>query len=161
MEKEFFARVSDYVKRSFLEKGTFGSACFMMLEDEKAEVPPFMTQEGNLVFMPIPLGYATDKNMVACAVRLAAVTLNATALSFVSEAWMVSADTSDMAKAIKITPSQHPERKECLIITNETKTTISSTMIDISRNEDGTPSLGEEKVTDELSGRFANFLYGR
>lgn len=161
MEQEFFAKVKEFVKGSFLKYGRFDAACFMMV-DEDAPIPPFMISSGNLVFLPMPIGNNVSKDEAAMIIRLTAEKLGATALTFVTEAWMVSSTKEDYAEVVRTTPSKHAKRQECLMITDETKTAIKATVIPIIRMENGTPILGEadQTIPDEISGRFANFLYG-
>lgn len=152
-EEFFFSQVKEFVKQTFLTNGKFQCGCFMMVE-ENVQVPSFMFALGKFVFMPTPL---YDKDLIRSLIKLTAIHLKASALVFATEAWMVAAKPEDAAKAMKIATSENPARQECLIITDETKTTIKSTVIPILRDEG--LSLGNEEVTTELSGRFVGFLY--
>lgn len=150
---EFFEMVKKLVKLEFEKKGELSMAHFFMLKDNQ------------IIQVPVPL--VGNKDHVSAVLKMAASQVKPEALSFVSECWIVSrkavdGQTIDDLKnsTTGIDVSAEPDRTECLMFNNETKSKAHMVTIPINRNESGAPTLGEPNSMEgaDTSGRFVHLL---
>ena len=71
-------------------------------------------------------------------------------LAFVSEVWMVQAKTTDAKEAMKVAPSQHPDRVEKVMVNFYYGPKVKVWLAEIIRPELENPRLGNWESLDEL-----------
>jgi len=133
------------------------------IKDGKLELAHcFMYAGGKIVHIPIPM---INKNGVSAFLSIAAKTIKPTALTFVSECWMVVKKMDDdrplneIKKEFRgINVSEQPDKTECLMFVNETKLVSNTVAVNIIRDKDGIPKLGDSKSSTGGEGRFVNLL---
>lgn len=133
---------------------------------EKGDIPPFVyvgqdIGKGQIAYMAIPVDEfmrsVQSKNDLAELMKKIGDT-DPLSISLVTEAWMVKGNKADKDDLMKITPSEHPDRIECIIGTFESENICKTYSFEIKR--EGGLSLSEDdgQSTENLGGRFGNIL---
>lgn len=119
--------------------------------------PAFMIVSGDGSFMVLPADTSDEhaKRRSVAIARLACVAHAATAVVFVSEAWM-SHNPHFGARA-----SQAPDRREILMISGETYSSRKQRLLPIIRHESGKFAgfvEGDNPNSDQVQGKFSTIL---
>lgn len=148
--EEFFDFSVNTAKRVFKEFGRLEIGMCLM----RVNHPPYIFQ------LPVPM--AGDKDMASKLIHAACTTIRPFALSFMTECFTLAAPSGisqeEFKKLTKVNVSKHPDRKEAIVIVNETKLISRSVVIMIERDSKGQPYFGETITTNDIRGRFTNFL---
>lgn len=116
--------------------------------------------EGKAAYSPSKFTDERAKDQFAETARLMCLAQGAKATVFVSEAWLRMA-TEDEMLDLSRPPSQYPDRQEVMIMMGESRNGNMHKILPIIRSDNGQFLGFVDKpaiATDEVQGRFANFL---
>jgi hypothetical protein len=120
----------------------------------------FVCRQGNWQqYVPGP---AHPKKLVEIAMRKLLRSSGADAYVFMDEAWIVESKNKE-GVPLDIAPSEHPDRREIVVITAEDKTSQLIASRNILRPDNGKPSLAPLEIYGEvtLQGRMTNLMSRR
>jgi hypothetical protein len=117
----------------------------------------FVYHNGDWQHVPTPWEY--PKEVVAMAMRKLLQTTRAEAYVFMDEAWVVEAKEVNL----DVAPSEHPDRREIVVITAEDETSQLLARRNILRPTDGKPSLAPLEIYGDgkLEGDMTNLMSRR
>lgn len=150
--------IVDSAKKSFLEEGKLEAMFYLRAKDDLYVLPA-----NNF------MGSQQGKNMLAAIIKQLIEQQNIDTLVFCTEAWLSKIDLKseggknklDEKGNPKVMPRDDPERTEIIMFTTESKEfgIVDVSSIEISRDDEGNPSLGElKKMEGDMSGRFTHFI---
>jgi hypothetical protein len=120
----------------------------------------FICHQGEWQYLPEPSNH--PKELVMMAMRKLLRSSGAEAYVFMDEAWIVESKNQE-ALPLDIAPSEHPDRREVVVITAEDETGQLIARRNILRPDNGKPSLAPLEIYGEvtLKGRMTNLMSRR
>lgn len=139
-------------------RDTMVSISYKIFADRGRLVPValILTGTGDTEAIGSLFGNLDEKDKFAMKMCLTCKAMQAQALLFISESWIVEA-----AAAINCAPSQHPDRREVVMFNFETPTEQTAKVAKIVRPPDGKAYIEKAEWTTAMQyqGRFVNILY--
>jgi len=147
------------VEFAYTSAVTMAQKRFTSPEDDWAPMLFFRTPTGVMHVVAVPM-IEDRKDEIAAAIQALLAMNKATEAAMLTSAWMVAlpAGTSDIDS---LRPSQHPERREVLVLTGVDEGTAITRVAFISRHPDRPPTLEPLEDTAEgpgIAGRFIDAL---
>lgn len=153
------SRAADLVEFVYESAATMARRRFTCPDDDWLPMLFFRTTSGVLHVVAVPM-IEDRKDDVAAAIQAMLAMNKATEAALLTSAWMV-AQPAGTPGIDSLRPSQHPDRREVLVLTGVDEAAAITRLARIHRHPERPPTLGDLEDTAEgpgIAGRFIDAL---
>ena len=137
-------------QEEFEAKILFGVEENFRRDHEIIPILAVVAEDGTVGFFPLSPMMKSVEGKELVGALIANFRAKVELLAFVSEVWMVQAKTTDAKEAMKVAPSQHPDRVEKVMVNFYYGPKVKVWLAEIIRPELENPRLGNWESLDEL-----------
>lgn len=128
----------------------------LLARDKHLAAVAFMFKDSGMFLVP----FGEDKDLTEKVIKIVAGDIKPECVITVAEAWMATAPADGQNPLdIRIKPSEHPEREECVMVSGVCPGVKMSIITRFSRAENGDIVFKEEKTNESFFDRFIGDLF--